>query len=110
MFLRSAGRLKHFMVEFGGLFSMEGKMTTKGMETSNKPDRSATYLESPLSLRRNVSKMELYAAIEKSRGKAMTPMQREAQMVSFVWGNAPEGNRGTADDVREHLNLSRRGV
>jgi hypothetical protein len=37
-----------------------------------------------------------------------TPMSlhdRMEQMVSFVWGNALESDRGTIKSVREHLNL-----
>jgi len=43
------------------------------------------------------------AAIEAGRHRKMSPEEREAQLVSFVWGNAPEGNQGTRETVRKNL-------
>lgn len=54
---------------------------------------------------RNVTEEQLNAAIEKSRHHRMTKEEREAQRVSFVWGNAPEGDDGTFETVRQHLHL-----
>lgn len=53
-----------------------------------------------------ISDAELAAAFEQARKRRMTRSEREAQLVSFVWGNAPEGNRGTIETVRKSLNLS----
>lgn len=44
-------------------------------------------------------------AIEAGRNRVMSLKEREAQLVSFVWGNAPEGNQGTRESVRKNLNL-----
>jgi len=53
-----------------------------------------------------VSSEQLKVAIEKARNRQMTPDERQAQMISFVWGNAPEGDQGTFETVRQHLHLS----
>lgn len=44
-------------------------------------------------------------AIEAGRNRVMCLEEREAQLVSFVWGNAPEGNQGTRESVRKNLSL-----
>lgn len=44
-------------------------------------------------------------AIEAGRNRVMCMEEREAQLVSFVWGNAPEGNQGTRETVRKNLSL-----
>lgn len=41
--------------------------------------------------------------IEKSRARVMTAAERDMQLVSYVWGNAPEGNQGTRETVRENI-------
>jgi hypothetical protein len=46
---------------------------------------------------------KVHAAIEIGRKQKMTAREREAQLVSFVWGNAPEGNQGTRETVRKNL-------
>ena len=49
---------------------------------------------------------EKYDLLEqKIRTRKMSRIQREAQLVSFVWGNAPEGDKGTFESVRENLDL-----
>jgi hypothetical protein len=44
-------------------------------------------------------------AVEKGRHRIMSRAEKEAQLVSFVWGIAPEGNQGTRETVRENLGL-----
>jgi hypothetical protein len=52
-----------------------------------------------------VTKEELDAAFLRARKRKMTRREQEGQLVSFVWGNAPEGNQGTLETVRKNLNL-----
>lgn len=52
----------------------------------------------------DLDKMVEYA-IEASRNYVMGVREQEAQMISFVWGNAPEGNQGTRETVRKNLGL-----
>jgi len=54
----------------------------------------------------DVSDAELDQAFEEARTHVMSREEREAQLISFVWGNAPEGNRGTIEQVRTSLKLS----
>jgi hypothetical protein len=49
---------------------------------------------------------ELEELIEKARCHVMSPEEAEAQMVSFVYGNRPEGSpRRTKTEIRKTLNL-----
>jgi len=52
-----------------------------------------------------ITKDELDAAFARARKRKMTRREQESQLVSFVWGNAPEGNQGTLETVRKNLNL-----
>lgn len=58
-----------------------------------------------LGLTRNVTSNELSEAIKNAKSIVMTKQQRENQLVGYVWGNAPEGDTGTKETVRRHLNL-----
>ena len=53
-----------------------------------------------------ISDDEIAAAFAQAKKRKMTRREKEAQLVSFVWGNAPEGNRGTYETVRKNLNMS----
>ena len=53
-----------------------------------------------------VTEAELAEAFARARKRKMTRRERDAQLVSFVWGNAPEGNQGTLETVRKNLHLS----
>ena len=54
---------------------------------------------------RIVSQSEYNRAEQRARTHRMTRPEREAQLVSYVWGNAPEGDTGTLKTVRENLDL-----
>ncbi len=47
----------------------------------------------------------LTAAIKRIEGHVMTFEERQVQLVSFVWGNALESDRGTREKVCEHLHV-----
>ena len=53
-----------------------------------------------------ISDEEIAAAFARAKKRKMTRREKEAQLVSFVWGNAPEGNQGTYETVRKNLNMS----
>lgn len=43
--------------------------------------------------------------IRRTEGHVMTFEERQTQLVSFVWGNALESDRGTREKVCEHLHV-----
>jgi hypothetical protein len=45
-------------------------------------------------------------ALSKALHHVMSDEERRDQLVSFVWGNALETDRGTKETVRRHLNLN----
>lgn len=45
------------------------------------------------------------SALAKAMTHVMSSQERQAQLVSFVWGNALESDRGTRETVHLHLNL-----
>lgn len=44
---------------------------------------------------------ELRIAIEALRGRRMTPIELEAQRISFAFGNAPSQDKGTKESVKK---------
>ena len=54
-------------------------------------------------LPRDELKRRALAAVEAARDRKMSREEQEAQLISFVWGNAPEGNQGTRETVRKNL-------
>lgn len=48
---------------------------------------------------------ELAKLLEAARTHKVTPEEREEQLVSFVWGNAPDEAKYTRKSVRLSLNL-----
>lgn len=49
---------------------------------------------------------ELRRALESIRGHKMTAEERDAQRISFVYGNAPAEDQGTKESVRRALDLA----
>lgn len=47
---------------------------------------------------------ELVQALNAIRGHKMSPNEREAQRISFAYGNAPKEDRGTKEAVRRAAN------
>ena len=47
---------------------------------------------------------ELRLALEALKGRKMTPQERDAQRISFAYGNAPKEDRGTKEAVRRAAN------
>jgi hypothetical protein len=58
-----------------------------------------------LGLSRSVTEEEVLAMVEKHRNDRLSPKRREKQLVNYVWGNAPEGDKGTKETVRKNLRL-----
>lgn len=49
---------------------------------------------------------ELQRALESIKGHRMTADERDAQRISFVYGNAPQEDHGTKESVRRALDLA----
>ena len=49
---------------------------------------------------------ELVKALESIKGHTMSTEEREAQRISFVYGNAPDGDQGTKESVRRAIDLA----
>lgn len=79
------------------LRNMEETRTRRLKAQRIRASRSSSEIE--------VSEAELVSAFERAKRRKMTKSEKEAQLVSFVWGNAPEGNQGTFDTVRKNLEL-----
>lgn len=47
----------------------------------------------------------LEEVLRRTEGYAMSFQERQEQLVSFVWGNALENDRGTRAKVCEHLHV-----
>jgi hypothetical protein len=64
--------------------------------------------ECPLtsSLRGSTMTEELKNELQRVKGREMTPVEVEAQRVSFVYGNAPADDHGTKETVRRSLELA----
>ncbi len=84
------------------LFPTRNKRVTQ----PNSGDVSLKKLEEIRRLPPSENKEALTRAIADARQRKMGRTEREAQIVSFVWGNAPEGNQGTIETVRENLKLT----
>lgn len=77
-----------------------------GLEVMNQNERD----KAPLAGARfaglpEVTDQMLEKALTKARAHVMTANERQAQLVSFVWGNALETDRGTRESVCRHLNI-----
>ena len=50
---------------------------------------------------------EVERLIEKTRGRVMSPKEREVQMVSYVYGNQPDDRhpKHTKAEIRKNLSL-----
>lgn len=46
---------------------------------------------------------ELRQRLEQLKGRPMPSTEFEAQRLSFIYGNAPEEDKGTKEDVRRSL-------
>jgi len=49
---------------------------------------------------------ELRKELDRLKDTKMTPEELEAQKISFVYGNAPEEDKGTKASVRRSLELA----
>lgn len=49
---------------------------------------------------------ELREELERQRGTKMTFQELEAQKISFVYGNAPQADKGTKASVKKSLELA----
>jgi hypothetical protein len=58
-----------------------------------------------LSIPKEQRDRELAEMLKKVKTYKMSKQEREEQLVSLVWGNAPDGSTSTIEDVRAHLNL-----
>lgn len=52
-------------------------------------------------------KMKLDQLLESAKQREMTPDEVEAQRVSFAFGNAPDGDKGTVETVRAASTIMR---
>ena len=54
----------------------------------------------------DISDQALQEALDQAIKRPMTSEDRQAQLVSFVWGNKLETDRGTMESVCRHLNIN----